>query len=186
MLGQITEPEREGFWDEDFGVVADAVQAIEDAETLTSPGFWTEECEEVNLAKAFWAWQSIPQDLLASTWATLELDELKYSLNNPNFSLALNSHVPVNEDLIGLWHYDVSVYFQTTARHLMRAVQLPWNVVLAIASSTGSRVTTLSFDTPHLVASNQVRIEVWSLSVETLNAQENSTWFNGHFIAPAT
>lgn len=183
LMGQITEPEKDFFWDEETGSVDDAIAAVKEAEELSLPGYWTEYCDEVIPVSAFWAYQSTPQALLAGSWAILSLDTMRYSYNDPDFYLPRNSHEPDNADLLGLWHYDVSVRFTSFSTLFMRAMQYPGNVQLA-TYATNDAVTQFSFDAPHLVVGNRVWIEVWSTIAQNLSAGMSKVKFNGHFVGP--
>lgn len=188
LLGQASEPSQERYWDVDSGDAVAAAIAVQNAYRLTTPVIYTEECDITPgiPVPAFSARATSSQSIPASTWTTVVWESLEWALNNPNFSLALNAHTPINEDLLGLWSYAVSVRPDLETPVWLRAIQQPGNVVQAVIRTDGYNSPLLAFDVPHDAAGDQLRIEVWSLIANSITFIGPSSWFTGHFLGPVS
>ncbi len=188
LLGQITEPAWANYWDPDTGDVEEAQEGVEDAFDLTIPDIYSEDCNVIPgiPVAAFWANKTANQAITAGTWTTVTWDTMGYDLNNPNFSLALEAHNPINADLMGLWHYDVNLKLLTATLMVARAIQTPGNVVKAWARMANNGTISLSFDEPHIVGGDQLRIEIWSSIANTVMGHIPDTRYNGHFLGPVS
>lgn len=188
LMGQVTEPAWASYWDKTTGDVEEAQEAVNDAFDLTIPDVYLEDCNVIPgiPVPAFWASKTIDQSIPAATWTTVIWEVMSYDLNNPNFSLALNAHVPVNADLIGLWHYDVYIRMDVNTNVFLRAIQQPGNVEKSWANETPDGKIGTSFDVPHTVGGDQLRIEIYSQVANTIFAAQPMTRFNGHFLGPVS
>lgn len=188
LLGQMTELTWPSYWDADSGDVEDAQQAANDAFDLTIPDIYSEDCNVIPgiPVPAFYVIKSSSQAIPAATWTTVTWETIDYGFNNPNFSLALNSHVPVNANLIGLWHYDVFIRFSIATLLRVRARQQPGSVDKSWGASAADIGVGTSFDVPHEVGGNQLRVEVWSQVANTITQLVPFTRYMGHFLGPVS
>lgn len=109
LLGQLSEPQKSRFWDEDTGDVVEAIAAIVEAENLTLPEFYLEDCEPVlPPVSAFKAALINDQTLPANgDWAKLGVTSpVSYDVNDTGWSSINNAHFPNTvEKNNGLWRY---------------------------------------------------------------------------------
>jgi hypothetical protein len=123
LLGQITEPERETFWDPESGDVGDATDAVKDAESLTAPEFWTKDCDMISghPVSAFLAYLTSDFVVPTGSYWKVPWDTLLWDFNGPGFSLFDSGHSPLTEQKPGWWHYEVQLFVTPGAQ--FRAVR---------------------------------------------------------------
>jgi hypothetical protein len=184
LLGQLTEPERESFWDPDSGDVDDAIEAVNEAERLTAAEFWTEDCDVIpgHPVSAFLAYQVGNQAFVAQTWNKLGWDTFEYSHNDPGFDLDDNIHYPIPEGKEGLWHYDVGVIFVPSGNYWAcraREEDADLQMVRVDQTLTGCN---LSFDYDWGEGGTGIAIEVWPGASGGAVSNGRVTWFSGHYL----
>ena len=188
LRGQITEPERTSFWDPDSGTVEDAVDAVEDAEYLTSPGFWTEDCDVQpgqDIVSTFKVNKNLALGLAAATWTFVPFELFAYEHNSPDFALPISQHIVTNPDLFGLWHYDLTLALNTFNAIYTRVMATPGNITIAHLGSEIGRIN-LAFDHFWPGAGLGFHVQVWSPVASSLKIiPENCQW-NGHFVGPVS
>lgn len=188
LFGQITEPESSSFWDPDSGDVDDARQAIVDAEDLTSPDFFTEDCDVIpgqDIVCAFKALKTVVLGLAAATWTVVPFEIFGYAHNSPEFFLATNSHQVTNPELFGLWHYDLTMKLITVNPVYLRIVETPSiKTVIYLGSSLGP--INMSFDYLWPGAGQALHLQVYSTGASSLDILEEYCQWSGHFVGPVS
>lgn len=185
LFGQMTEPERESFWDPDSGDVDDAIAAVNAAETQTAPDFWTEDCDVIPgiPVPAFSVHKTAALVLPATTWTTVPFEVYTYEHNNPNFSLASNHHAVVAPDLRGVWHYDVTLKLTSISQIYVRLQKLPGPTTIVFMGSSSGLVN-VSLDYVWALPLHTLHLEVYSVIASGLDIQPYYCIWNGHFVGP--
>ena len=184
LRGQITEPERTSFWDPDSGTVQDAVDAVEDAEFLTSPGFWTETCDVIpgHPVAAFKAYPTSLLLMLGGTWDQVRFNALKWDHNSSGFDVVAWGHDADSVEKYGIWHYDIQVaILPVTGNWKIRALQGVGGTELA-RKDDQDFTSTLSFDYDWLPDDPEIIIEVYGGGPGTVQAGFIRVWFSGHYL----
>lgn len=184
LFGQITEPQSEHFWDETTGDVDDTVSAMAQAETLTSPLFFTGECDMIpgHPVSAFSAYHTSHQIVFAGVWNKVDWNTLAYSHNDPGFDLADDVHYPIPEDKDGIWHYDVEVTFSPSGQYwACRAIEEDSDLQLARVDQALTRCN-LSFDYDWGEGGTGIAIEMFSPLTFVIGEGRHLTWFSGHYL----
>jgi len=184
LFGQFTEPHYSSFWDEDTGDVDDAVQAVKDAEKLTEPEFWTEDCDvqSGHPVSAFLAYPTSAQVLTPGTWNTVRWASLEWDLNNPGFDLAANGHIPGPEGHVGIWHYDIQLNVQPPASYYAMRVRINETGLILARFDHLTTYPRISLDHYWEIGSNKMEVQVHADNFATVQAGRSETMFNGHFL----
>ncbi len=188
LLGQITEPERSSFWDPDSGDIDDAMQAVVDAENLTSPFFFTEDCDVLpgqDIVSTFKVNKDTALGLGADTWTFVPWDIYDFQHNSPDFVLPISQHLVTNPDLFGLWHYDLTLGLNTLNTIYTRVVETPGPTNLVHLGSSLGRIN-VSFDYVWPGAGKGLHVEVYSTAVSSLRIGPAWCQWNGHFVGPVS
>ena len=127
LLGQISEPAKEAYYDENTGDRAIAAVAADNGFRATSSDFWTLECDELVGAQ-----QDVPMfrvgqpdviDITDGVWTNLEFLSYIEQRNSPEFDFIEDGHRPIAASNMGLWHYRVQG---------VRGANVAWRVRLRI------------------------------------------------------
>ncbi len=188
LFGQITEPERSSFWDPDSGDIDDAMQAIVDAEGLTEPDFWEEDCDVIpgHPISAFLAYSASDQVLSIGSWQTVVWATLLWNFNNSGFNLFLNGHDALTPDKPGWWHYDVQLQVEPASA---------WKATRAVLVGTGQQVARMDINWRHPRLSFNHKwgegepplvVQVYTSVAATVRADRTETWFSGHYLGPVS
>lgn len=184
LFGQITEPEGPSFWDEDTGDVGDAVDAVNDAEVLTAPEFWTEDCDVIpgHPVSAFRVTINAQKTLVADVWKRIDWDIFQWEHNEPSYVVSAAGHRPLLVGKDGLWHYDLQVELGTTWADLaVRAIIAGSGKVIA-QSLPATNFFVMSWDYDWQLAGNKMVIEVKSSLAGTIEPSASSTVWSAHYL----
>lgn len=188
LLGQLTEAEKEYFWDADFGVVADAVQAIKDAETLTLPDFWTEECEDMPTIPviAFKTEINTPFAISATTWTTIPWADYFYQHNNPGFDFVGSGHKPTLQGHLGVWHYDYNIAADVVPDNFQARSRILETGEIVARLATRNQVINLGFDYLWADTGYTLQTQVWSSIAANIVTLIGHTHYSGHYVGPVS
>lgn len=186
LLGQVSTPTEEQYWDPDTGDVAEAREGVEQAYIQTLTEFPEQECGGMTPGipvPTFKATTDKALTLFANVFVPIEWNQYIYNLNSPDFSLVENGHEVTNPDLFGLWHYDVILRSSVNGSVLIRSKLVGTGE--RIAQTRGANGTTnLSFDYVWTAAGETLITEFNSINAATLNIQSFTCQFSGQFIGP--
>lgn len=184
LLGSVSKPSYENYWDPETGDQDQAAEAIEAAYNLTVPDFWSTECDEPMLVPAFKVKQTSPQALGASAWQVVEWDAFEYQVNSPDFQLATNVHQLTDSELFGIWHYDVLLGVTASPTMSLRAANFVTGDEIA-RTHDEDRFIAFSWDYLWDVVGPAIGIHVYPTSVCNTFSQVYLTQFSGHYVGPA-
>jgi len=181
LLGSVSEPAQESYWDSETGDPLDAARAVYDAYDKTVPIIYTSGCDDVltNIpVPTFRAYKDTGLSLLASTWTEVPWDVLEWDLNSPNFVLVDNAHEPVGEAKLGIWNYHINLKLTTSNLMFARAILNPGAVDLALTGSDDGHIA-MSFFYPHQATGKNITVQVWSVVASGLDFQQKNCHFSG-------
>ncbi len=184
LAGQITEPGNTYFWDEDTGEEEDAAQAVLDAEDLTSPDFWTGECDMIpgHPVVAFLAYPSSLLILTLGSYVPIRCNVLKYGYNNPGYDISDWSHKPLPEGHEGIWHYDVQAHILPQDKRYSLRARIPSRSLTIARHDSKHSLLQLSFDYDWNEGGDKLVIEAWTNTSATVQSGRYSTFFSGHYL----
>ena len=186
MLGQMTEPAREKYWDVDTGDEVAAALAAEQAYINTIQGFPLE-CEEQVTANSFKVGRNVSQVVPASTWTQIGWNTDRWRLGNSGFNLS-TYHGQINSEEgqaePGIWAHQVQVAFEDyTGPIALRCM----NQLVEVASFNAN-VSAVNFahfvwvylwdGTPNTLLTTEVLVS----SPATLAPTEQVTWWSGTWL----
>ncbi len=186
LLGQLTEPTDEKYWDTETGDQVAASFAVQTAYRQTIPDVYNLECDDLsNLPiSAFKVHLTAEQAVPITTWTKVDFDVFSYEKNDPGYVLGSEAHSPIAEGKEGIWHYDVSLQVKVDPGDwFARSIVNSSGNILANSQSSGLFLD-LSFDHNWDGAQSTLQIEAWVPSAQTLANTIGNTWWNGHYVGP--
>ena len=186
LLGQMTEPTVEAYWDGETEARVDASFAVQTAYRQTIPDIYNLGCDDLtNLpATAFKVVIDGTQAIAATTWTEIIWETYLYNHNDTGFDLGDFGHLPVSQQKKGLWHYDASLQVVAIPGvWYARAIIEETGQILANVQASGQFVD-LSF--PHVWGNvdNTLRIETWGVAAMVISDTPGNTWWSGDYIGP--
>lgn len=184
LLGQITEPERDSFWDASTGTVEDAKKAIEDAENLTAPEFWEEDCDVIpgHPVSSFLAYSTSDQVLTTGAFTTVIWDTLLWDFNSSGFNLFQNGHDALTPNKPGWWHYDVQLEIIPSSQWKRSRARLVGTGQELARIDTDWKYLRLSFNHKWGEGEPPLVIQAFTSLAATVQAGRTQSWFSGHYL----
>lgn len=112
LVGQITEPQSESFWDAETGDVSEAIAGMVTSELQTIETGWIEDCLTVETPPTFVVHTTQGNTLLAGIWEPITFNIETTEIGDPGWQgglLPTPAHRPYLEDKAGLWLYTLNL-----------------------------------------------------------------------------
>lgn len=185
LLGQVTEPSQEWFWDDATGDVDEAVSAVLTAEDLTALEFPEVPCGDSMIVPVFKVYLESNQVLSVGSWNLITDWAVAYNLNGAGFNLANSGHrgfYSEGQFIKGVWQYHMQVKFTTVPEAYLGAWMSSPNSHPCREHGKTARDLGMSFQHTYQSQEQWLKMRVLPVTEGTLVSGVNNTYFSGYFV----
>lgn len=186
LLGQVTEPSNDWFWDDEFGTAENGAAAILQAESLTFPDFGTKECDSILPVEhaGFRAnFGGVNQALTAGVWNKVTLWNVNYDYFLSEWQESNNRHKITQGKNAGLWHYTIQVRASGFITGEMRLLKNGSSQQLAVRVEN-SRMMGVSGDVEMGTLNDYVEVEIRPSAASNVGWGIPYTMWSGNLVKP--
>lgn len=184
LLGQLSEPQQERFWLPGSGDPQEVTLALLGAEVQTAETFFTEDCEDVQMAVArgFKVWLSSNLTLPAGEWVKIAFgSSYTYEQGQSGYQPGSSEHHPWLAGLPnGLWSYSVAIRANASINLWVRAQNEAGGTIWRTWET--DRYLVGSFDHRFLTSEHKVYLEAMAPGGGSLDSGEVYTHWSGHYL----